>query len=478
MSLLDPYPNIDTIDASHHTANNYQPNMNPRIPLLLLNSTLDLSTVVAWPRQLLLPLDLFHQQFQAKSSIWSPHCGLVSFSPDISFSNSIVSICGRIISTTISHSSAAFEPFSITVVYFPTSRPERFSLLSTVLTDFPSVFSPSPSPCVILGDFNCTYANASSSRNRQAPQPWLTYIDDHFFNGVTPPGSASVTTFQRGTSQSCIDYIMLSNDLVSSVIFDNCNTTYIQPAWSDHFLISSQLRLHPASDASSAFSVGKGLWRTHPHLARTPLFKQQLYKALSKRLATLDASLSAAQKWEQLKLATTHVAKSFSRRQAYTLSRAEDLLHKKRSGLSQKLAADPSLRPVLNPQLTIVEDQLASLQSYHVDTLALRSGIRWRERGETSDGYLKRSVAVRATKKLTPPLVYPTSLSRCTTKEDMLDAAATYYTDLYSSDAVDPQAISELLDALPASLRLSDAAAASVVAPITFEDLVEAFSRA
>ncbi|KAL7320715.1 hypothetical protein PS15m_000578 [Mucor circinelloides] len=242
---------------------------------------------------------------------------------------------------------------------------------------------------------------------------------------------------------------MLSNDLASSVAFDHCNTSYIQPAWSDHFLISSQLRLHPAPDASSTSAVGKGLWRAHPHLASISLFKQLLYKALAKRLViTPDACLSAAQKWEQLKLTTAHVAKSsFSRRHTLTtLSRAEDLLHKKRSGLSQKLSADPSLHPVLDPQLKIVQDQIASLQS--------------------------------ASKKLIPPLIHPTSLSPCTTKEEMLDAASTFYTNLYSPDAIDPQAISDLLDALPASLRLSDAAAASVVAPITFEDLAEAFSHA
>ncbi|EPB92396.1 hypothetical protein HMPREF1544_00694 [Mucor circinelloides 1006PhL] len=59
---------------------------------------------------------------------------------------------------------------------------------------------------------------------------WLQYIDDHFLNGVTPPGNASSITFQRGVSQSCIDYIMLSNDLASSAAFDHCNTSYIQPA--------------------------------------------------------------------------------------------------------------------------------------------------------------------------------------------------------------------------------------------------------
>ncbi|KAI8638251.1 hypothetical protein BD408DRAFT_436266 [Parasitella parasitica] len=98
---------------------------------------------------------------------------------------------------------------------------------------------------------------------------------------------------------------------------------------------------------------------------------------------------SCSEIWEQqLKLTLAHVAKSFSRRQTYTLSRAEDLLHKKRSGLTQKLNADLSLHPVLDPQLKIVEAQLASLQLYHVDTLALRSDIGWREQPGRDSGRL------------------------------------------------------------------------------------------
>ncbi|KAI8637322.1 hypothetical protein BD408DRAFT_437070 [Parasitella parasitica] len=332
---------------------------------------------------------MLHSQFQAKSSIWSPHCGLVSFSSDISITESIISICGRIISATISHSSDAFEPFSITVVYFPASRSERFRFLSTILTDFRSVFSSSPSRSIILGDFNYTYSNASSSRNRQAP----------------PRKPSSSITFQRGVSQSCIDYILSSHDLASSIDFDNCHTSYIQPAWSDHFLISSQVRPHPASDTSSASAVGKGSLEMSWHT----------------RCILVSSS----------EMGTPQIDHCKCRKFVFPTAQ----------GLSQKLNADPSLHPVLNPQLKIVEAQLASLQSYHVDTLALRSGIRWRERGKTSAGFLKRSVDSRVSKKLISPLIHPTSLSRCTTKEEMLDAAATFYTDLYSPDAIDPQAI-------------------------------------
>ncbi|CAO0801990.1 unnamed protein product [Mucor circinelloides] len=198
MSLLDPIiSNIETIDSSYSTVNYSQTSLTPPpdtsfVKLNIgslncrgLNKTAATSIRSQFIRYLrirsldLLALqethasssslqDMFHSRFQAKSSIWSPHCGLVSFSSDISFSNSIVSICGRIISTTISHSSDAFEPFSITVVYLPASRSERFHFLSFILTDFRSVFSSSPSCSIILGDFNYTYSNASSSRNRQA----------------------------------------------------------------------------------------------------------------------------------------------------------------------------------------------------------------------------------------------------------------------------------------------------------------------
>ncbi|KAL9536431.1 hypothetical protein MBANPS3_012652, partial [Mucor bainieri] len=243
------------------------------------------------------------------------------------------------------------------------------------------------------------------------------------------------------------------------------------PAWSDHLLLSCHLQLYPATDASSTSSVGKGLWRAHPLLASNSLFRRQLHKALCACVASLEPSWSAAQKWEELKHTTAAIAKSFSRRNAYTLKRAEDLLHKKRSGIQQQLSSDPALEPVLSPQLSIVEAQLASIQQYHVETLALRSGIRWREQGEKSAGFLKKSSSIRAAQTLIPPLIHPTTQSLCTSKEEMLDAAATYYGALYTPDPIDMSAVHDLLDAVPASARLSAPAAQSMVEPITYDDL-------
>ncbi|KAL0142796.1 hypothetical protein V8B55DRAFT_1326514 [Mucor lusitanicus] len=92
----------------------------------------------------------------------------------------------------------------MTVVYFPASRSDRSArFLSSILTDYASVFSSSPSRSIILGDFHHTYFNASSYRNRQALAPWLEYLDDHFVNGITAPGANPSITSRRA-SVGCI----------------------------------------------------------------------------------------------------------------------------------------------------------------------------------------------------------------------------------------------------------------------------------
>lgn len=148
----------------------------------------------------------------------------------------------------------------------------------------------------------------------------------------------------------------------------------------DHFLLNSTLRLYPPSNHdSSANSVGKDIWRTNPRLAQNIAFQDALDAALSKCVNTMDTHLAPSDQWEHLKLIAKKTAQSFSRRIKSFLVRAEDLLQKKRSGIKKKLIKDPAKLPLLSLQLTIVEQQLTSLQQYHVEILVLRSGIRWRE---------------------------------------------------------------------------------------------------
>ncbi|KAG1592700.1 hypothetical protein G6F47_009347 [Rhizopus delemar] len=374
--------------------------------------------------------NLFHNQFQASESLWSHHCGLISFSPHITFSNTTMSLCGRIITTTISHKSHLFSPVTVSVLYAPASRKERYSFLADLL-NYPSALLPStPVNHILMGDFNYTYSQHLSPHHlRQAPKQWLQYIEDHFVDGVTPPDQAAQPTFCRGVQSSCIDFIFLSKDL--PFVPRTANVTYIQPVWTDHFMVSIQLEYNsPPTDTTDHPTVGKGLWRANPLLASNKDFCAALKHALSNTVSSFIDGLVASYKWETLKATTKKVAQSFSRKQASSYKQAKTLLQNKLASLRKKTILFPEQVPELQPLVNVVERQLADIQQYHVEILALRSGIRWRELGELSAGYLKRTIATRASRQMIPSLIHPVTKALCSSRADMFDAASTFYANL------------------------------------------------
>ncbi|KAL0144025.1 hypothetical protein V8B55DRAFT_1561380 [Mucor lusitanicus] len=164
MNSLDPYSHIVPTDSSFNMANNTTTTLSPPPGYLFatlrvgtLNCRgLNKTTASSTPQHFIFATyEHFHFQFQAKYSIWSQHCAFTRF-------------------------------------------------LSSILTDYASVFSSFPSRYIILGDFNYTYSN-------------LQYLGDHFVNGITTPGANPSVTSQRGSSQSCIDFIFLPSYMVSSI---------------------------------------------------------------------------------------------------------------------------------------------------------------------------------------------------------------------------------------------------------------------
>ncbi|KAG1271104.1 hypothetical protein G6F66_013654 [Rhizopus arrhizus] len=117
--------------------------------------------------------NLFHTQFEANDSLWSPHCGLVSFSKHISFGNSSISACGRVITTTITHTSHLFAPVTVTVLYAPANATARRSFLMHLLMKPHRLLPADPSRHIVLGDFNYSYSSVSHSI--RAPTSWLQY---------------------------------------------------------------------------------------------------------------------------------------------------------------------------------------------------------------------------------------------------------------------------------------------------------------
>ncbi|OBZ81572.1 hypothetical protein A0J61_10379 [Choanephora cucurbitarum] len=335
----------------------------------------------------------FHMQFQAVDSIWTPHCGLVSFSPDLSFSQIVKSSCGRLITVTVSHKSDLFEPLSVTVLYAPADRKERYPFLQDLIHTLSSttILPAQPLRHILLGDFNysiCSSVNARSRRSK-APTIWLNHIDHFYADAVTPRKQVAQATFSRGSSQSCIDYIYVSNDLHPNRMHGS--VSYMNPTWTDHFLVKAHLQLLPSSVSNSLTQTGKGLWRAHPSLAKDPAFCERLASALSQTVSSFPEWYYPALQWESLKTTTRAVAQSYSRQKAFSLKKAEQTLQVKRRIVLKLIDRYPERAKDVSPHLHVIEGKLQQLQQYHTETLALRAGIRWRELGETSAGYLKRT---------------------------------------------------------------------------------------
>lgn len=149
------------------------------------------------------------------------------------------------------------------------------------------------------------------------------------------------------------------------------------------------------------------------------------------------------------------------------------MLQYKRSAITKRILGTPTS----TPQLRIVEYQLAPIQQRHVDNLALRPGLRWREHGEISAGYLKRAVAQRQHKKLFKTVEYSHTSTPCTSKDNMLEAARQLYAYLYRPDPIKHEAVDDLLSSIPPNLTLLTSDQYWFASSITWDDLLEGVYR-
>ncbi|KAI9491283.1 hypothetical protein BDB00DRAFT_874514 [Zychaea mexicana] len=144
----------------------------------------------------IIPDPILHSQLHNYDSIWSPYCGLISFTPYIRFEPFISLRDGRELWAKVVHSNHDFAPFYILNIYAPTPRGERL--------------------CIVLGDFNHSYDRVHSSY-ASAPTEWRAFLGEHIINMMTPddPRQRYIPTFQSSTASSAIDYVFMSISLSS-----------------------------------------------------------------------------------------------------------------------------------------------------------------------------------------------------------------------------------------------------------------------
>lgn len=464
---------------------------------------------------------LLNNQFQIYDSIWTSHCGIIIFNPNLCMLPTFITIDQRAISCTISHTQSLFAPTTLINIYAPASYQPRRLFFDSLLklpqfqleTMYPLIPTDEPideqsssdpqspgdeytntfhltPPMIILGDFNyhsLSYATDTSNYDDDDFQPPSDNSTDHVAVTVNPqqrwhhlmtryltecthshdnnftPSASILPTFRRGTSKSTIDYIYVSPILASHL--KESNIEFIKDAWTDHALLSIHL-------AFTSPNHGPGLWRLNPHMAKNQYFIDQLLIALDD-FHSVPSSLSPQDSWDKLKILVKRLAKKINRRYVDYRTRVLKRLQRKRN----RLLRTYKLTHIIHDRLSTLESLIGSLQQEIADNHALRAGLRWRENGEKSAGFLKRLIATRTAQRSISSFKHPETQVLCTSVND-LDAATTHFYDqLYTPDNIDLPSVDILRNTISPDSTIPQTSHASLTAVFESTDLISAAQR-
>ncbi|KAG1467521.1 hypothetical protein G6F56_004371 [Rhizopus delemar] len=379
---------------------------------------------------------ILNMKFQANLAIWSHHCEIVSLNPLILLS----SIDQRIIACTVSHIDQIFEPFELVTLYAPATAVPRREFFHQALQ------------LLIFSDIHRSPQDEFQPPAYSAQRKWHDFLLSNFQELVNPSLNNPLPTFHSGTTASTIDYIFGSASLASNI--QNSAITFINSNWSDHALLTIQFKFGSGSH-------GKGLWRATPLLVSNFYFVKSLYRSLdwfcSSHLSPpfdIDNSLRSPihdtlqSLWDALKLEVKRVTRSFDRRQASWRTLHLFRLQKKRT----RLLASQANPNVLHPSLPKTENLIGNLQRDIAQTAILKASKHWREHGETSAGYLKRSIETRASQRYIPGLQHPV-------------------------DPIDESNVDILLNTISEGELLSSDDTHSLLEQFTIEDIIDGASR-
>ena len=120
---------------------------------------------------------------------------------------------------------------------------------------------------------------------------------------------------------------------------------------------------------------------------------------------------------------------------------------------------------------------IGNLQAQSAEHLRLRAGQRWRENGEVSAGYLKRTITTRLIKRSIEEMIHPSTNVLCTSPISMQEAAFNFYGSLYTTDLVDTDSISQLCNSVPETDTLPSTDHLVLLTPFTITELISGTKR-
>ncbi|KAG2192873.1 hypothetical protein INT47_006045 [Mucor saturninus] len=112
-----------------------------------------------------------------------------------------------------------------------------------------------------------------------------------------------------------------------------------------------------------------------------------------------------------------------------------------------------------------------------VDIARLRSGLRWREQGKTSAGYLKRTIKDKQKARHIDSITDPSTCVTYTDNRDRIDVIEELYSSLYTADPIETDQIQTLLDSIPNERKLNPIHQELLSASISFDYIMEQGGR-
>ncbi|KAI8082518.1 uncharacterized protein B0P05DRAFT_468306, partial [Gilbertella persicaria] len=243
--------------------------------------------------------------FNSSSTLWTPHCGIVSLKPhfQIVAHSTFIHEEGRFLCATVHSSISPSTPLlQLLNIYAPaysTPRKAFYQQLANNL-DLMSHLQSSNIPTLILGDFNFNPFQRSTITDT-----WLELLDLYYSDCFGDDPRPTFTAHSNNRTR--IDFILCSSQ--HRLLVTSHSQHFISSTWTDHDLLSITLR--PPLE-----TAGPGLWKADPSLARIPSFRDGLTKYIESRLTSqnfLDENCphSAQVIWDILKTEVKIYTKSF-----------------------------------------------------------------------------------------------------------------------------------------------------------------------
>ncbi|KAG1125587.1 hypothetical protein G6F42_008578 [Rhizopus arrhizus] len=308
------------------------------------------------------------------------------------------------------------------------------------------MFENSSARIVVTGDFNYSHSTFTG-----VPQSWQDVIKMNFHDCLSQSSTLSQRpTFRRGNSISIIDYIFASYSLYSQI--QSSSVEFINNEWTNHALSSVCFKF-------TCSRQGPGLWRLNLNFLKSKKFLERLSYTVETFIRSIDFDNANPQVvWDKLKLSIKQLAKTFGRRQAHW--RQAQLV----SG-------------VLNHLLPSIELQIGSLQQAIAANNIVRAGRHWRENGEISAGFLKRTIASRATSRYIPYLKDADQGSPNSDLITMQSTARSFYQQLYTCEPSSASATETILESVPQECVIDSSTAASLLNAFEYDDIVTSTKR-